>query len=66
MSVQQNNKKGNKMNIKVIEYATEEKVNKKVYELENNGYVIIDIIFTHPTNNHYVSYVTIKYKLKRI
>lgn len=52
------------MHIKVIEFATDDKVNKEVYELENNGYTIIDIVFTHPIANHYVSYATIKYKLK--
>lgn len=54
------------MNVIIMEQATEEQINKKVYEMENNGYVIIDIVFTPPTYNHYVSYTVIKYKLKRI
>lgn len=54
------------MKISVIDYATDEKVNKKCDELERNGYKIIDIVFTHHTANHYVSYAVIKYKLKEI
>ena len=54
------------MNIKVIKNAADETVNKNCYELERNGYEIIDIVFTHETYKHYVNYAVIKYKLKRI
>ena len=64
--IQDNTFEGVKMNIKVIKDATDDTVNRKCYELESNGYEIIDIIFTHESYNHYVNYAVIKYKLKRI
>lgn len=54
------------MKIAVIEYATDKKVNQRCDELEKFGFKIIDIVFTHHTANHYVSYAVIKYKLKEI
>ena len=50
------------MRVKIIEYANEEKINKECEKLAENGNIILDVIVTHPTQNHYVTYVVIKYK----
>ncbi len=50
------------MRIKIIEYANEKKTNKECVELEENGFVIIDIVYTHPIASHYIEYAVIKYK----
>lgn len=54
------------MRILVLKDANDDKVNKKCYQLEEDGYVIIDIVYTPETAGHYVSYAVIKYRLKRI
>lgn len=51
-----------KMRIKIVEKANEEKVNKECIKLEEKGLVIIDIIYTHESYNHYVNNAVIKYK----
>ena len=50
------------MRIKIVEYANEEKVNKECIKLEEKGLIIIDIVYTHETYNHYVNYAVIKYE----
>lgn len=52
------------MRIKILEYANEKNTNKECVELEENGFVIIDIVYTHHTVNHYIAYAVIKYKEK--
>lgn len=52
------------MRIKILEYANEKNTNKECVELEENGFVIIDIVYTHHTANHYIAYAVIKYKEK--
>lgn len=54
------------MRIKILEYATEDKTNKECESLEKKGFVIVDIIYTHQTYNHYVNYAVIKYKNKEV
>ena len=49
------------MRIKVIKEATEKRVNEYCAELEKSGFEIMDIIYTHPSYNHYVEYAVIKY-----
>lgn len=53
------------MRIKILEYANESNVNKECEKLENKGFIIIDIVYTHQTYSHYVNYATIKYTKKQ-
>ncbi len=53
------------MRIKILEYANEKNTNKECVELEENGFVIIDIVYTHHTANHILRMQLLNTKKKK-